>query len=183
MNKIKRVSFFFKMLFQIMFIGLPIVMVIAWMKVPEPLYLLGVSGGFEFSVIPQGTPILHTLSATTRILGFLISMIPTGVELFVLYFLIKLFQLYQQGEIFSIHNVKYIRNIGYTLLIGQLLHPIYEGLITATLTWGNPHGHRIATITVGSTNVGILLLALLVILISWIMAEGCQLREEQQLTI
>ena len=72
------------------------------------------------------------------------------------------------------------------LLVGQLIiNPIYEGLISMLLTWDNPahQGLRIAKIGFDQTNLGILFTALLVILISWIMAEGYQLREEQQLTI
>jgi len=106
--------------------------------------------------------------------------------MFVLYFLIKLFRQYEKGEIFLIENVRYIRNIGYTLLIGQLLNPIYDGLISADLTWGNHYvqkGMRIASVTFDNTNITVLLTSLFIILISWIMAEGYQLRAEQQLTI
>ena len=125
------------------------------------------------------------LTTTTKILGFVVNLIPTGVQLFVLYFLIKLFRLYEKSEIFSLENVRYIKKVGYTLLIGQLINPIYEVLMSVTLTWNNYlHGvPRYAVITFNGTNIGILLTALMVILISWIMAEGCRLRDEQQYTI
>jgi len=51
------------------------------------------------------------------------------------------------------------------------------------LTWRNPPGHRFASITLIQTNIGVILVALMVILISWIMLEGCKIREEQQLTV
>jgi hypothetical protein len=112
-------------------------------------------------------------------------MIPLGFELLTLYFLIKLFKLYEQGEIFSIRNVNFIRKTGYTMLIGQLINPVYQVLISVTLTWHNKlHGvPRYATIAFDGTSVGIILTSLMIILISWIMAEGCKLREEQQLTV
>ena len=106
-----------------------------------------------------------------------------SIELYILYSLIKLFKLYEKAEIYSINSVRYIRNIGYALIITQLVNPIYEGLMGVALTWHNPTGHRFASISLDQTNIGIVLVALLVILISWIMAEGCKLREEQQLTI
>jgi hypothetical protein len=119
-----------------------------------------------------------------KLLGFFVSAILLGIALFILYFLIKLFRLYEKGEIFSFNNVRYIRNIGYVLLIGQLIaSPLNQFLMGLVLTWRNPHGHRFAAITLDQTNFGILLTALLVLLISWIMAEGYKLREEQQLTI
>lgn len=181
MNKIQRVSLFFRVLFQITFVVIPIALVIAWIKAPDPLFSFH---GIDALMIPtKEYPVMHVLSLTTRLLGFMISLIPYGIELIILYFLIKLFGLYERGEIFSVSNVKYIRNIGYTLVIGQLLHPIYEGCMGVILTIGNPAGHRFASVTVDGTNIGVLLGALMVILISWIMAEGCKLREEQQLTI
>ena len=105
------------------------------------------------------------------------------IELYILYSLIKLFGLYSKGEIFSVNNVRYIRNIGYALLFTQIVNPLYQVLMGAVLTLHNPPGHRFLSITLDQTNLGIILIALIVILISWIMAEGCKLREEQQLTI
>ena len=195
MNKIKNVSLFFRIVFQIILIGLPILLIASWIYAPDELVLL--AGFVKLNAIPptysgmhlytpQGLPekaILHTLSANEKIWGFLISAIPMLVEMFVLYFLINLFKLYEHGEIFSLHHVKYIRNIGYALLIGQLIEPFYQFAMGFVLTIHNPPHHHFAAITLGQTNIGILLAAFLMILISWIMAEGCKLREEQQLTI
>jgi hypothetical protein len=181
MNKIRRVSLFFRVLFQILFVVLPVLVIIAWIIAPSPI--LSTQSLVLIDMIPREYPIMHPLSITTKILGCLMSMIPTAVELFILYCLIQLFFLYEKGEIFSLQNVRYIRNVAYALLVGQLISPFYEAIMGVILTWNNPHGHRFASITFNGTNVGILLTALFVILISWIMAEGCKLREEQQLTI
>ncbi|RDI44563.1 DUF2975 domain-containing protein [Aquicella lusitana] len=136
-------------------------------------------------VIPRAYShaILHTLSITEKGLGLLLNLAPLMIELFILFCLIRLFRLYEQGEIFSLKNVRFIRNLGYALLIGQLINPVYEGLMGVILTMNNPHGHRFASITLDQTNIGIVLTALMVILVSWIMTEGCKLREEQQFTI
>ena len=180
MNKIKRVSCLFKWLFQIGLIALPICVVVAWVIAPEPLFMYN-GAGIDF--IPRAYPILHPLSEMTKIFGCLISMIPNGIVMLVLYNLIRLFKLYEKGEIFSLSNVRLLRNIGYTVLIGQLLNPIYDALISLNLTWNNPHGQRFASVTFDGSNVGLIMTGVLVILISWIMIEACKLREEQQLTI
>lgn len=182
MEKIQKVSLFFRILFQIAFVALPIFLIAFWIKGPHhtaPWQGLGM----DFSFLPKGVEVLHTLTPMEKFYGFLISLIPNGIDMIVLYFLIKLFRLYEKAEIFSINNVRYLRNIGYALLIGELLSPIYQSLISFAMTWNNGHGHRYITITLDGTNIGIMLLALFIILISWIMAEGCKLREEQQLTI
>lgn len=190
MNKIQRVSLFFRVIFQVLFIAFPTVLAIAWMTTPDSVVMLGGLINARFipeSYIAPGTNhlggIMHTLSGSEKLLGFAISCLPLIVNLFIIYSLIKLFKLYEKGEIFSINNVRYIRNTGYGLLATQLINPIYEGVIGLALTWHNPPGHRYASISMDQTNIGILFVGLMVILISWIMAEGCKLREEQQLTI
>jgi glucan phosphoethanolaminetransferase (alkaline phosphatase superfamily) len=178
--KIKSVSRLFKLFFQIVFIILPILHLIAWVYAPEPLLLPMGAIISAFSDIP----ILYTLSFSTKLLGFLVSAVPLIVMECMLYFLIQLFGLYQQNEIFSLKNVQYLKKIGYALLIAQLAKPIFDGfLLSMLLTWHNPHGHRFASISIQGLDLALVLTAFLVILIAWIMAEGCRLREEQKLTI
>lgn len=185
MNKIKSVSLFFRVVFQGLFVLIPLVFAIGWSIAPDPL----ISPGhiFSMNVIPReyNGRIFHVLTSSEKFLGFIFNCIPMAVYLFILYSLIKLFRLYEQGEIFSLKNVKNIRNVGYGLLIGQLIYPFYSVIMGLVLTLGNPKGQhlRYIAITLDQTNIGILLTGLLVILISWIMAEGCKLQEEQQLTI
>lgn len=183
MNKIKRVSLFFRVIFQMILVALPVLLIVGWVYAPAELVLL--HGFIKLNVIPVSyqNSILHPLSASEKSLGALLSVIPLLVQMYVVYALIKLFRLYERGEIFSLRNVRYLRNIGYALLVGQLIEPFYQFFMGLVLTLHNPPHHRYAAITLDHANIGILLAALLVILISWIMAEGCKLREEQQLTI
>lgn len=183
MEKIKRVSLFFRIIFQLLFIFMPAMLGIAWLTSPDSFVSMG--GVINMSFIPRiySTSILHELTNQDRLLGFLCGMIPVLVELYILYALIKLFKLYEKGEIFTLNNVRYIRRIGYGLLLTQMINPVYEALMGVILTWNNPPGYRIVKVTLDQTNIGIIFAALIVILISWIMAEGCKLHEEQQLTI
>lgn len=183
MNRIKNISLFFRIIFQIIFIALPILLLISWIYAPDEFgFLIGI---FRFHAIPDNysNAILHPLSHYEKTVGCLISAIPMMVQMFIFYCLIKLFKLYEMGKIFSLHHVKYIRNIGYALLIGQLIQPFYQFVMGLVLTMNNPPHHRFATVTLTQTNLGILLIAMLIILISWIMAEGYKLQEEQQFTV
>lgn len=182
MNKIRRVSLIFRILFQITFIVMPILLAIEWLNMPKHTYFHGI---MIADVMSHQYPVLGPFSLLRKTLGFFVDCIPLAINLLVIYFLIKLFRLYEQGEIFSIKNVNYIRNIGYILLIGQCVHPIYDALMSIILTWNNHlyGAKRYIVISFSGTNLGIILIALLVILVSWIMAEGCKLREESQLTI
>jgi hypothetical protein len=183
MDKIKRVSLIFRFIFQFCFFALPIIYIIAWATTPGDLVMAG--GVINLSFIPPAytNKIFHSLSVYDRLFGFAVSAIPMAIELYILYSLIKLFKLYEKGEIFTSLNVNHIRHIGYALLISQILNPIYEFLMGVALTLHNPPGKGFAAIGFDLTNIGIILIALITLLISWVMAEACKLREEQQLTI
>ncbi len=182
--RIKKVSRIFRGLFQVLFLAVPVVHILAWIYAPASIDISG-NLGFLVSVVPQGVKVLHPLTMTTRIIGFLVSLPPIIFIECILYFLIKLFNLYTQGEIFSAQNVRYIKKTGYSLLWTQITSILCNGALSAILSWGNPHGSgtRSLILTILPINITVILTAFLIILISWIMAEGCRLREEQQLTI
>ena len=180
--KIKKVSSIFRGLFLVLLIVVPLVHILSWLNAPVP-FDLSKSLGFFISVVPQGVKVLHTLSLSTKMVGFLIGAIPVVLIEFILYFLIKLFKLYAQAEIFSIQNVNYIKKIGNTLLITQIVAIICNGALSVVLTLNNPHGFRTLVLTISGMHISLILTAFIIILIAWIMAEGCQLRDEQQLTI
>jgi len=182
MYKIRCISKYFKWLFYSLAVIFPLLTMICWINAPHPLNFGLIAIGNEFTFIPH-----HMLSPwfspSTKLLGFLISLIPLTIKLFILGYLIKLFQKFEQASIFTLYNANCIKKIGYVMLIGQVMNPIYQALMSAALTWHNPPGHRLATITLSGTNAGIVLTAILIILVSWIMAEAYKLSEEQRLTV
>lgn len=183
MNKIKKTSLFFRVLFQILFAVLPVLLMVAWVQSAGTFEM--VAGVINLNYVPTAYVgnILHPLSISEKMLALVAGCLPLLVQLYILFSLIRLFKLYEQGVIFSIDNVRYIRNIGYALIVTQIMNALYQGLMGFILTWHNPPGHRFSSITLDHTNIGVILVALMVILISWIMLEGCKIREEQQLTV
>lgn len=180
--KITKVSSLFHWIFLAIIFALPIVHLLSWIYAPVPFDVSGKLGFFT-TVVPQGTEILHPLSVSTKIMGFLVGSIPVILIEFILYFLIKLFKLYKKGEIFSLKNVNYIKSIGKILLLTQFANFICNGILSGLLSWHNPHGFRAIRLTISTLHIGMIFMSFLIILISWIMAEGCHLRDEQQLTI
>jgi len=181
MNKIQYVSRLFKWLFILCIILLPILSLLFWWLMP-PNIILHYSGITQ-TYTSNNTIILHSLSPMTRFYAFLSGMIPLAVNLYMLYFLIKLFRLFQACRVFTAESAIYIKYIGYTLLVGPLLHPLYRMLLTYVLTWHNPAGHRIIAIGFSGTNIALLLAAALIILVSWIMSAAQLMQQEQQYTI
>lgn len=178
-TKIKRVSLALRWLLQFTFVAIPVIYIIAWVKVPDILAIFAI----PVDLIPKGITIAHTLTISTKIYAGLINALPLLLSELILFLLIKLFRLYEQAIIFSLQNIKYIKRIGYLLLTMQIIRPICEGFAGAILTWGNPPGQRIATMSISGIDFVFLLTAVLIILISWVMTEGYHLRIDQQLTI
>lgn len=179
MNKIQRFSFFLRVFFQIAFILWPIMVICYWAfsqyLIPNFTHLI--------SLIPANLEILHPITATDVFWGIVISILPSIIIMTILYFLINLFKLYEQGKIFTLQNVKYLKHIGITMLIGQVVNFVYEGLISFALTFHNPHGHQVSSFYFGTDDIYNIVIAIMIIVISWIMAEGCKLQDENQYTV
>lgn len=183
MNKIQRVSSFLRVIFQVAMVAWPLMLMLYWILAPRH--------GSEFhgynlpivNFIPNGLEILHPITTTDVFWGVVIGLLPLVVIMTIFYFLTKLFKLYEQGKIFTALNVRYIKNIGITMLIGQVVNFIYEALISFALTFHNPAGHKFSSISFGSFDMYNIITAIMVIVISWIMAEGCKLQEENQYTV
>lgn len=177
MNKIKYVSMCFRIIFQIIFLILILAQIIGWIYAPINISL--------FNIIPPGYQIYlqHSLSVSDKIAGFAITIIPTAIKLITCYCLIQLLYLYERFEFFSEKNVRHIQHAGYSLLLFQLLNPLSEFVLGFILTANNPPGFRFARMSLTEMNIGLIFTALIIILVSWIMAEGVKLRNEHQLTV
>jgi len=173
MNKIQRVSKVLRIVFQIAFVLWPLVLAIHW------YFAIGhTSTNLLFNFIPEG--IIHPISRIEALLGFLIGLIPITIEMTIIYFLTKLFKLYEQGKTFTLSNVEYLHKIGIWMLIKQAVGFFYDALLTFVLSIHNPPGHHFAAFTFSNYDVYNIVIAIMVIVISWIMAEGCKLQEEQK---
>lgn len=183
MNKIKGVSKIFRFIFQLSFIALIGLTIIGWTIAPKAIELLGHGNGFRFTVIPDFFPILHTPSIREKIYGFLISLAPLAINLWLVASLVKLFKLYEQGKIFILNSARAIKHSGLALLLSQIIKPFYEAALSPVLTWHNPIGHRTVMASFDGTNLGLITTSIIILLISWVMTEACKLKQENELVI
>ena len=120
---------------------------------------------------------------STRLMGLGVDMIPTGIRMLSWWWLFLLFGCFTAGEIFTRNTVKYIRRTGWTVLIGAGFMPIHEALMTVALTIQNPPGERMVAFSIDSANLEEIVIGGIIILVSWIMDEGRELRETEELTV
>lgn len=182
MDRIVKVSRVFRIIFMLVFILVPLFSIISWIIAPSALQLGTNAFDMQYSPIPMD---LHTIVLTPgiKLLAFFVDILVVGPNMLLLFFLIRLFGNYQREKIFTAENVKLIRNVGYTLFIWQIMTPIHQMLLSLVLTMHNPPGQHILEASFGSTNLAVLLIAFIVILISWVMGVGHQLQEEQEYTV
>jgi hypothetical protein len=181
MNKIQRTSRYLRWTFTALMAITPLLYIASWCFIPgmgeKDSFILG------FDLIPADVVILHPLTTMMRLIGLTISLLPMTVNLLLYANLVTLFLMYERLSYFTMENVAVIRKIGFYLLLGELIRPFIEAATTALLTWQNGPGHRAIAISFKSNNVELIIAGVLIILISWIIAEGHRLNEEQQLTI
>ncbi len=126
---------------------------------------------------------IDELPPLLKFAGFMVDLIPYTFFLVSLIILMKLFKLYENLEFFSKKNVRYIRQIGFVLVISQIIHPFYVALHSFVLTLSSPAGQRVIMLAYGPNQIKTLFLAFIIFLAAHIMEVGRHLQEENSATI
>lgn len=177
MSKINRISNGFRLLFQILFFMYPIFVIATWLGgITLP------AQNISFARLPVDVD-LHSLRFFIRFLACMVEMLPTAVVMMGFYYLVQLFKLYSQSNIFGLQNVILIKKIGVTLIAQVFASIITQPLLSLILTMDAPKGGHLISIGFGSDELSNLVIGGIVVLISWIMEEGRKLEEEKNLTI
>jgi hypothetical protein len=120
----------------------------------------------------------HDLSAMTRLLAFIVQLIPNGVIIYGFIKLRSLFVLYEKAIFFSKDNVACFRGIGKAFIIWVMADIIMsQALLSVVLT--AQEDPCILTAGVGSGNLKAMFVGVVVLVISWTMDEGRKIKEEQ----
>lgn len=117
-----------------------------------------------------------TLSSKERLFGFISDLLPMLINMFLIAILISLFKLYASGIIFTMENVRCYQYLGWLLILKPFIISLYDSLLYSlanypgfSIGFGND---IVATFT-----------GLVVLIISWVMAQGYKIEEEQAYTI
>ncbi|MFT0892413.1 DUF2975 domain-containing protein [Pseudochelatococcus sp. G4_1912] len=123
-------------------------------------------------------------SGETLALGLLAIAIGT-VPMFVCLWLLRtVFKNYREGNIFSDDNASCFRKIGILLILDALIATsVSETAFIFAMTFNNPPGERMISVSVGSPQLYLLFLGLVIFIISLVMSEASKIHAEQQLTV
>ncbi|MEM7225943.1 MAG: DUF2975 domain-containing protein [Pseudomonadota bacterium] len=171
-ERIRRVSRAMSLLCLVGMVGLPISLALAW-ATPE---LLG--GAYPALESQWGPP--GELPIFSRVLGFLVSMIPTALVIYGLSRLRRLFRLYEAGEIFSADAARCLKQFAIAVMLQAVLRPLSGAVLSVVVTFHNPPGQRMLTVGLGGGEYAALLLGGLMLVIAWIMGEGARIADENR---
>lgn len=182
MHKIKTYSHRIRLILQFLMISLPIMNLYFWLTIQTESDFLTSTGIVQLSYdITSFTQ--DPLTVTTRLLAFLVSMLPCGILVYALGVLVKLFKSYEQSQVFTVSTADCFKKIGLSFFYWVIGGFIYSGLISVTLSFNNPPGDRILVLSFAGLDAISILCGFIILVIAWVMKEAQLIAEEQQYTI
>ncbi|GAA5646121.1 DUF2975 domain-containing protein [Vibrio proteolyticus] len=182
MNKIQTQSRRIRQFFQFFLIVTPIAVCYYWLTVGTTYDVLTRFGivelSYDFSEYTQ-----QPLTAMTRLFAAGASLLLCAILMYALSVLIRLFRNYEHHEIFTLDNAICYQKLGRCLFYwvgGSIIH---GALISVILSFNNPPGERMVTLSFQGLDFLTLVLGVIILIISWVMREGHDLADESRLTI
>jgi hypothetical protein len=133
--------------------------------------------------IPLPAPVNGPLPALSRLMAFVVSMLPLSAILLGLANLMRLFSLYERGFIFTERNVACYRRLGRVLLLWVALGFTSRVLMSIALTFHNPPGERLLAVSLQSSDFVGLFVGFTILTIAWVMDEARKLKDDLELIL
>lgn len=169
--RISRVARVFHALWGILLVALPVLTVAYWVSLNHVQWMFDPPPGLDAAHRP--------LPGSALWGGFAASLLPLAVVTYGLVQLRRLFGLYRRGRIFTSDNVRCLKGFGVALILWPVVTPIYDALVSVALTFSNPPGQRLLAVGLQGTDVGLALIGGVLVVMSWVMREGCRLADDQ----
>lgn len=118
-----------------------------------------------------------------RMLGFVVDGLGTTLLVFVLWLVIRLSYVIEEGNLFTLPSYALIKRIVRLFLLWALYAPIRYTLLTLIQTMHNPVGERLFTVTVGMDNLMHLIIWCGLALTAFAIHQGISLYEDYTLTV
>lgn len=144
----------------------------------------GESGGLAQMLLPSqalqaniAAPL--QIDVSWRLVGVAIECLPTAAMLFTVWCLHRICTAFLRGEVFGPAVVRGFRGVGWGFIAMFAASLVHGAAVTALLSWlaSGQRGGQVA-LSVGSFEVSVLIVGLMMLLLAHVMAEGQRLQEE-----
>ncbi len=174
-SHISRASRRLRLVFSLVLILIPSINILVW------VFINGMPDEMQKEVLPHYVRL--PLPVQAQLMGFIITMLPSGIAMYGVHTLVRLFRLYETGQIFREANVRCFRDISRTLIIWCVARFLSDPLMSVALTLHHEPGRRLLVIGLRSMDITALLIGFILAVIAWVMEEGRKLQEEQDFTV
>lgn len=120
----------------------------------------------------------HTVSDPQWYALWALSLLYVCVGLAGLYFLRRAFNNFAKGELFTYHNSRDLRLFSILLFVQALAKPLHLAFASVLLSLNHPAGQKVLSITLGSTEIKVIGLAMILWVMSDLLVKGSQLENE-----
>lgn len=176
--RVSRVGYFLSWLLAILSFLIP---VLVWITAPNLFQqsALPIAGLFDsYGWLPK---VATHFSAEVKWIGFLITLLPTVLIVCCWLNAVGLFKGFRQQSVYSAASVLRLRRIGWLLLATELLQIPMQFALSAYLTIAShANGHGQAVISLGGADFGMIGVAVVLLLASWVLDEGVHLKQENE---
>ncbi len=126
-------------------------------------------------------PIQWQSVTTVQWYGFwLLSTCYLAIGLAGFYFLRRAFTNFAKGELFNLNNSRDLRLFSIFLFIQALARPIHFALSSVLLSWNHPTGEKMLSISLGSGEIEVLSLAMILWVMSDLLVKASKLEKENK---
>ncbi|MGM9491778.1 DUF2975 domain-containing protein [Ideonella sp. YS5] len=144
---------------------------------PDSLVAVGAgqAPGIDMRSLLQGE-----FTFATRIRVALVSLLPCGLGLALLWQLWSLFGEYRSGAVFSVRALTCLRRFASLLVLLALSSPLTQALMSVAISLDNPPGQRQLVISLSSNDYALVLGALVFVAIARVMTEAARVAQENE---
>jgi hypothetical protein len=144
---------------------------------PEVMLATGFSemGGLKLGHLAQGG-----LTLAVRARMAIVSLLPVGIGMALLWQLWSLFGEYLRGNVFGSRALGCFRRFASLLFALSLAQPLAHALMSVAVSWDNPPGQRQLAVALSSNDYALVLGALVFMAIARVMTEAARVAEENE---
>jgi hypothetical protein len=113
--------------------------------------------------------------------GFwLLSVFYLAIGLGGFYFLRRAFVNFAKGELFNLNNSRHLRLFSIFLFVQALAKPLHFALSSMLLSWNHPPGEKMLSVSLGSGEIEVLSLAMILWVMSDLLVKASKLDKENK---
>lgn len=120
------------------------------------------------------------LTLAVRIRMAVVTLLPVGLGLALMWQLWSLFGEYLRGNVFGARALACFRRFATLLFVLSLAQPAAVALMSIAVSWDNPPGQRQLVVSVSSNDYALVLGALVCMAIARVMTEAARVAEENE---